>query len=88
MIIYQPVLFAQTDDGRTFLEVNRDAYKRNQSGLDYVRGLAKTFGVDSAVDWNRAQQVVSGEEGIARDVTLVPNSLIEKVKNAVKELTK
>ncbi|HXW83124.1 MAG TPA: L,D-transpeptidase, partial [Candidatus Binataceae bacterium] len=85
-IIYEPVMFAKLDDGRVFLEVNRDAYKRGMSGMDFVHGLATNLGVVSMIDWKRAQQVVAAEEGIARDVTLAPGSEMKKVRGALREL--
>ncbi len=68
-IIYAPILLARTDDGRVFLEVNRDAYKRSISGIGYVHRLADADHLSDQIDWPRAEDVTARQDGVARDVT-------------------
>jgi len=70
-IFYLPVMLARLDDGRIFLESERDIYRKGTGGIDAVRSLARSSGgIDTLIDWSRAEEVVNDEEGIARDVTL------------------
>src|ERR1700683_4965062 len=69
-IVYMPVMLARLDDGRIFLESERDIYHRGTGGIAAVRALAQANIIDDQIDWLRAGEVVNDEEGIARDVTL------------------
>jgi L,D-transpeptidase ErfK/SrfK len=69
-IVYMPVMLARLDDGRIFLESERDIYRRGTGGIAAVRALAQAYTIDNQIDWLRAEEVVNDEEGIARDVTL------------------
>lgn len=69
-IIYAPVLLAQLDDGRIFLEVHRDIYKKGKDPLKRVQKLSADAKIDDQIDWQRVQQVVQRKEGIAREVGL------------------
>lgn len=69
-IVYLPLMLARLDDGRIFLESQRDIYRKGTGGIDAVRALAEAGRIDSLIDWSRAGEVVKDEEGIARDVTL------------------
>ncbi|HEY6420404.1 MAG TPA: L,D-transpeptidase [Candidatus Binataceae bacterium] len=68
--VYLPVMLARLDDGRIFLESERDIYRKGTGGIAAVRALAQASRIDGQIDWPRAGEVVSDEEGIARDVTL------------------
>jgi L,D-transpeptidase ErfK/SrfK len=68
-IIYMPLLLAQLDDGRIFLESVKDIYHKGTGGIAAVRGLAQANGIESQIDWTRAVEVVNDAEGIARDVS-------------------
>jgi L,D-transpeptidase ErfK/SrfK len=70
VIVYLPVMLAQLDDGRVFLESERDIYRKGAGGIDAVKALAQAEGIDNLIDWVRAGEVVNDQEGIARDVTL------------------
>jgi L,D-transpeptidase ErfK/SrfK len=70
VIAYYPVMLARRDDGRIFLESDRDIYRKGGGGIDAVKALARANGIDSLVDWSRAGEVLDDQEGIARDVTL------------------
>jgi L,D-transpeptidase ErfK/SrfK len=69
-IVYLPLMLARLDDGRIFVESQRDIYRRGTGGIDAVRGLAEASHLTNLIDWPRAGEVVRDEEGIARDVTL------------------
>ena len=69
-IIYLPLMLARLDDGRIFLESDRDIYRKGTGGIDAIRALATASRIDNLIDWTRAGDVVTDEEGIARDVTL------------------
>ncbi|MEO6696922.1 MAG: L,D-transpeptidase, partial [Gammaproteobacteria bacterium] len=67
-IIYAPVLLAQLDDGRIFLEVHRDIYKKGGDPLKRVQKLSADAKIDDQIDWQWVQQVVQRKEGVAREV--------------------
>src|ERR1019366_707597 len=69
-IFYLPVMLARLDDGRIFLESERDIYRKGTGGIDAVRALAQAGRIDTLIDWFRAGEVVNDQEGIAREVTL------------------
>ena len=69
MIIYEPVLIAKTDDGRLFLEVDRDIYEDGGATLDDVRHLAASLKVTDLIDWSGVAALVENHDGIAHDVT-------------------
>jgi len=68
--VYEPLMLARFDDGRIFLESERDIYRKGTGGIGGVRARAQAAGIDSQIDWFRAQAVVNDQDGIARDVTL------------------
>jgi len=68
-IIYEPVLLAQLQDGKILLEAHRDPYrKKSDDPLQLVRELAAANHIDQAIDWRRAAQVTSRNEGVAREI--------------------
>ena len=69
MIVYEPVLFAKTDDGRLFLEVDRDIYEDGGATIDDVRHIADSLKIADLVDWTGASAFVGAHDGIAHDVT-------------------
>ena len=69
MIVYEPVLFAKTDDGRIFLEVDRDIYEDGGATLDDVRHLADSLKVTDLIDWSGVAAIVNDHDGIAHEVT-------------------
>jgi L,D-transpeptidase ErfK/SrfK len=68
-IVYLPLMLAKLDDGRVFLESEKDIYRRDTGGIDAVRALARANGIDNLVDWSVAGEVLNDQDGIARDVT-------------------
>ncbi len=69
IIAYYPVMLAKLDDGHVFLESDKDIYRKGTGGIDAVRALARTGGIDTLINWPRAGEVLDAQEGIARDVT-------------------
>jgi L,D-transpeptidase ErfK/SrfK len=69
MIVYEPVMFAKLDDGRIFLEVDRDIYEEGGMTLDDVRHLADSLKVTDLVNWSGAAAIVGNIDSIAHDVT-------------------
>lgn len=69
-IIYVPVLLVRLKDGRIFLEVNRDVYKKNVDPITIVENSAKTQGIGDMVDWDKVKEVIQLKEGLAREVGL------------------
>lgn len=68
-LIYQPVLLYRGDDGRVFIESHRDIYRKGVDAMAQLSELAASAGVDAQIDWNRAEEILDAQEGIARDVT-------------------
>ncbi len=69
-IVYEPVKLAVTDDGRVYLEVRTDVYKKHPSIREYVKKTIETRGVADKVDWQRIDKLIKSETGIAEDITL------------------
>ncbi len=69
VIAYYPLMLAKLDDGRVFVESEKDIYRKGTGGIDAVRALARADGIDNLIDWDRAGEVVNDQDGIARDVT-------------------
>jgi len=69
-IIYVPVLLVRLKDGRIFLEVNRDVYKKNIDPITIIENSAKIQGIDDMVDWDKVKEVIQLKEGLAREVGL------------------
>jgi len=70
VIVYYPLMLAQQGDRRIFLESERDIYRKGTGGIAAVRALAQSSKIDNLIDWVSASEVVTDEDGIARDVTL------------------
>ena len=81
VIVYLPLMLARLDDGRIFLESEKDIYRKGTGGIDAVRALARAGGIGSLINWTRAGDVVTDEEGIARDVTLTTERAGETQEN-------
>ena len=68
-IIYEPVLLAQLQDGELLLEGHRDPYrKKSEAPQQFVRKLAATNDLTQRIDWSKASQVMSRNEGVAREI--------------------
>ena len=68
--ISTPVLLAMLDDGRIYLEVNRDVYGKATSALPMLKKLAGENHLASHMDWQKIAQVIERQEGLAREVNL------------------
>lgn len=69
-IIYAPVLLALLDDGRIYLEVNRDVYNKGVNALQMLNELAEANHLTNRIDWQKVAQVVEQQEGLARRINL------------------
>jgi L,D-transpeptidase ErfK/SrfK len=68
-IIYEPVKIALTPEGRIFLEVHRDIYKKVTSLESEVRKLLDSRGLSGKVSWEKIDKVIQEKPDIAEDVT-------------------
>lgn len=69
-IIYEPVLAAVTPEGRVFLEVHPDAYRRVPNMFDLALDVIARAGGVPLADLSRVRDVVRAREGLAVDVTV------------------
>jgi L,D-transpeptidase ErfK/SrfK len=69
MIVYEPILFARTDDGRIFIEVERDIYEAGGATIDDAHHLANSLKIADMIDWSGVAAIVDAHDGIAHDVT-------------------
>ncbi|MGE0444413.1 MAG: L,D-transpeptidase family protein [Vicinamibacterales bacterium] len=68
LAIYEPVLMT-VSDGRIWLEVHPDVYRRAPAALKTVTAIASALGVRERMDWTLAADAVRRPAGIAVDVT-------------------
>ena len=80
LIIYAPVLLAKLGDGRIFLEVHRDVYKKGMDAMTTIRDLADFGNISGAIDWTAAQSTADRREGLARDITAKNHANMKGVK--------
>ena len=66
--VYEPLLLAEFD-GRVFLEVHPDVYRRAPPATAALKAAAAALGVAQTIDWERAEAVIARRDGLARDVT-------------------
>jgi L,D-transpeptidase ErfK/SrfK len=69
-IIYEPVKLAVADDGRIFLEVRTDIYKKRKSVKEDAIKMIELRGLSDKVDWLKVAKVIQDEKGIAEDIAL------------------
>ena len=69
-IIYAPALLAELNDGRIYLEVDRDIYNKGVNALKMLTELAAANRLTNRIDWQKAAQVVKQQEGLARQINL------------------
>jgi L,D-transpeptidase ErfK/SrfK len=70
-VVYEPVLLAEID-GRIYLEAHEDIYDKGDADFEMLQRLAAEHGLTARIDWSLAYEVLTGFEGVARDVTLSP----------------
>jgi L,D-transpeptidase ErfK/SrfK len=68
-IIYQPLLLLRLPDGRVFVEVHRDIYKKGIDVYEVAKELANAEGAFELIDWEKVLSVVAAHDGIAREVS-------------------
>ncbi len=66
---YQPVKIAQQSDGKIFMEVNRDVYKKIPNMQAEARRVLKKAGLMGSVDMKKVEGVVKAANGIPEDIT-------------------
>jgi L,D-transpeptidase ErfK/SrfK len=71
-IIYQPVKMALTRQGRVYLEAHPNIYDEKINYLDYVKKMAKSYQLDTRIDWQKVDTILKIKEGLAKDVTKEP----------------
>jgi len=69
-IVYQPVKLAFSDDGRVFIEVHGDIYKRFKKLEVVAKGLIIKNKAEQRVDWEKVRSLLRRKSGIPEDVTL------------------
>ena len=69
-IIYEPVKVARTGDGRTFVEIRTDIYRKHKSLKSYTAKLIEARGVSDKVDWQKIDRLLKEESGVVEDVSL------------------
>ncbi len=77
-LIYEPVKIAVTNDGRVYLEVRTDVYRKHASIREYVKKTIETRGVSEKIDWQKVDKLIKDETGVAEDITLT--SAIQQAK--------
>jgi L,D-transpeptidase ErfK/SrfK len=80
-IIYEPVKLAVNDEGRVYLEVRTDVYKKHKSIKEYVSKTVETRGISDKVDWQKIDKLIQDETGVAEDVTLLQAIKTAKAAN-------
>lgn len=69
-IVYKPVKLAVTDNGRVYLEVHNDIYKKSAGLVEEARHLVEKQKLSALVDWEKFKSVVQQKRGIAEDISL------------------
>jgi L,D-transpeptidase ErfK/SrfK len=69
-IIYVPIKAALTDEGRVYLEVHRDIYRKIRDSQVEVRAVLERLNVPNKVNWRKVEAVLKEKAGVAEDVTL------------------
>jgi hypothetical protein len=68
-IFYEPVLLARLENGAILLEAHRDPYKKKKrDALQFVREWAAANNLAQRIDWSKAAEVTSRNEGVAREI--------------------
>ena len=64
-IIYEPVLAFRDREGRTFLEVHPDVYRRTDGSRESAMAIAGSRGLGTASKSVMWEEILEAEEGIA-----------------------
>jgi L,D-transpeptidase ErfK/SrfK len=68
-IIYQPVKMALTPKGHIYLEAHPNIYDVKMDYLEYVKKMARSYQLESRIDWRKVDTVLKIRSGLAHDVT-------------------
>ena len=68
ILVYRRLLIAKVGD-QIFLEVHRDAYRKEPDALERFEELLRNFNLRFVVDRQLAQDIIRKQEGIAREIT-------------------
>jgi L,D-transpeptidase ErfK/SrfK len=69
-VVYEPVLLARLPNGKLYLEVHRDVYRKAEDPLTTVKQIAAAAGIDSMLDWQNVERVIKERRGVACEVSL------------------
>jgi len=69
-IIYKPVKLAVTEEGRVFLEVHRDVYKKTTNLASEAKRMIEKQNLSGRVDWKKVEAILLRKTGIAEEITL------------------
>ena len=69
-IIYKPVKLAVTEEGRVFLEVHRDVYRKSNNLAAEAKLLIEKHNLSAQVDWQKVETILRLKAGIAEDISL------------------
>jgi L,D-transpeptidase ErfK/SrfK len=58
-------------------QVHRDIYEQGVDMVQTVQRLATARGISALLDWQRVEEVIRTQEGVAREVTLRPSLRME-----------
>lgn len=76
-IVYEPFLLARMSDGKIYLEVHRDIYRKADPPLATVKKMAAAMGVESMVDWQGVRKVIQERHGLAQQVGFAASSTLK-----------
>jgi L,D-transpeptidase ErfK/SrfK len=68
-LIYEPVKVGVTDEGKVFLQVDSDIYRKAENPMDEVTKRFNELGVAEKVDWNKVERIICDKSGYAEDVS-------------------
>jgi L,D-transpeptidase ErfK/SrfK len=69
-IIYEPVLISRDEDGKIFVEVHPDVYRRTEGNGKSATAIAESRGFGPALKSARSKEILHDEEGIATRLPL------------------
>lgn len=77
-IVYEPVLLARLPEGKLYLEVHPDVYRKAGDPLESVRRVAEAAGIGSMIDWQEVYKTIRERRGLAEAVSLPAASTLQK----------
>jgi len=69
-IIYEPVKLAVEPDGKIYLEVRSDVYKRITSLREHTHKIIAAQGIAEKVDWKHVERLIRTESGVAEEISI------------------